>query len=197
MFGWLKKRGHSSAENDLPTEGGHDFLEVFRPGPDPVPPGEYAMWLPSSGEPSFALSATRKHIGRIYRAAEGVATFAFAGILRQLGEVDESTLRVALPDELVTITVLGPDDQVIILSASEEKGVRFHFHQSATPAYRERVLSGFVAHLAFLRRAITLSGSPLDASCDPQAWWQAIEHVLADSERKGEPTTAVGMILLG
>ena len=41
----------------------HDFLDTFRAGPETLPPGEYAMWLPSPDEPMFAPSKTRQNIG--------------------------------------------------------------------------------------------------------------------------------------
>src|SRR5262249_53653694 len=140
----------------------------FRPGPDPIPPGKYAMWLPSPDEPKFAPSATRKNIGRVYKAAAGIESFTLADILRRLGVVEEETRRLALPDELASVCTTGADEQVFVLSASQEKGIRFHFHESATPAYRNKVLRGFVAYLEFRRRAIKLSGVPLDEPEDQQ-----------------------------
>src|SRR4051812_39219796 len=122
MFGWFKKREKPPAEDDdPPDEGGYDFLDSFRPGPEPVPPGTYAMWLPSPGEPRFAPSDARRHIGRAYKAAAGIETFALADILRRLGAVGEDTRRVAVPDELASFPVLGPDEQVFVVSASQEK----------------------------------------------------------------------------
>jgi hypothetical protein len=198
MFGWFKKRARPP-EGDLPTEGGHDFLDSFRPGPDPVPPGSYAMWLPSPSEPRFTPSKTRRLIGLAYRAAAGIETFALADLLRRLGAVGEDSRRVALPDELASFPVCGPDDQVFVVSASQEKGIRFHFHQSATPEYRNRVLSGWVAYLAFRRRAVNLSGAPLDepSGQNPAAWWSAMEGAVTQMEGRGEPVQAVGQMLLG
>jgi len=199
MFGWFKKRAESSGGEDPPEWEAHEFLDSFRPGPDQIPPGKYAMWLPSPDEPKFAPSATRKNIDRVYKAAAGIESFTLADILRRLGVVEEETRRVALPDELASFCILGPDEQVFVLSASQEKGIRFHFHESATPAYRNKVLRGFVAYLEFRRRAVNLSGVPLDEPEDqePSEWWGGMEHVLAEMERKGEPVDAVGMMLLG
>jgi hypothetical protein len=199
MLGWFKKRGKPPEDDDPPYEGGYDFLDSFRPGPDPVPPGTYAMWLPSPSEPLFAPSGARRHIGRAYRAAVGIETFALADILRRLGAVGEDTRRVAVPDDLASFPVLGPDDQVFVVSASQEKGIRFHFHQSATPEYRNKVLAGFVAYLGFRRRSVNLSGAPLDESRDqnPAAWWGGMERVVTEMEGRGEPVQAVGQMLLG
>lgn len=199
MFGWFKRRQKPPADGDLPDEGGYDFLDSFRPGPEPVPPGTYAMWLPSPGEPRFAPSDARRQIGRAYRAAAGIETFALADILRRLGAVGEETRRVTLPAELASFPVLGPGEHVFVVSASQEKGIRFHFHQSATPEYRNKVLAGWVAYLAFRRRAVNLSAAPLDEprDQDPAAWWAAMEGTVAEMERNGEPVQAVGQMLLG
>jgi hypothetical protein len=157
------------------------------------------MWLPSPGEPLFTPSETRKNIGRLYKTAVGIETFTLADLLRRLGMVGEETRRVAVPDALASFPILGPDDQVFVLSVSQEKGLRYHFHQSATPAYRNKVLAGFVAYLEFRRRAVNLSGVPLDEPRDqePTAWWSGMEKVVAEMESKGEPVQAVGKILLG
>ena len=199
MFGWFKKRDKSPEEDDLLDEGGYDFLDSFRPGPDPAPPGTYAMWLPSTGEPQFASSGARRHVGRAYKAVVGIETFALADILRRLGAVGEDTRRVAVPDDLASFPVLGPDDQVFVISASQEKGIRFHFHQSATPEYRNKMLAGFVAYLAFRRRSVNLSGAPLDEPRDqnPAEWWGGMERVVTEMEGQGEPVQAVGQMLLG
>jgi len=199
MFGWFKKRAEP-AGGDVPPEGQpHEFLDSFRPGPDPAPPGEFAMWLPSPGEPRFAPSATRRNIARLYKSADGIETFALADILRRLGVLGGDIRRVAVPDDLASFPVHGPDDQVFVLSASQEKGIRFHFHESATPAYRNKVLAGFVAYLEFRRRAVNLSGVPLDEPRDqqPAAWWGMMDRVVTEMEGKGEPVQAVGKILLG
>src|SRR5689334_16787313 len=102
MLGWFKRRAAPPADPDPAGGPPHEFLDAFRPGPDPVPPGEYAMWLPSPAEPVFIGSATRRHIGRVYQVAAGVETFALADLLRRLGVVGEDTRRVALPDDLAT-----------------------------------------------------------------------------------------------
>jgi hypothetical protein len=88
---------------------------------------------------------------------------------------------------------------VFVLSVSQEKGIRLHFHESATPAYRNAVLAGLVGYAEFRRRAVTLGDSPLDDPVDspPAAWWSAIEHVVADMEgQEGKPVQAVGKILV-
>jgi hypothetical protein len=198
MFGWFKRKAGPPADEPA-GEGGHDFLDAFRPGPDPLPPGRYAMWLPSPGEPRFTASDTRRNVARVYEAAAGVETFALADLLRRLGAVGEDTRRVAVPDDLASFPVLGPDDQVFVLSVSQEKGIRFHFHESATPAYRNTVLAGFVAYLGFRRRVVALTGAALDEPRDPSpaAWWGMMERVVADTEARGEPVEAVGQMLLG
>ncbi|WP_439626073.1 hypothetical protein [Gemmata sp.] len=110
-----------------------------------------------------------------------------------------TTRRVAVPADLASFPVLGPDDRVFVASASQEKGIRFHFHQSATPEYRTRVLAGWVAYLTFRRRAVDLSGAPRDEprDQDPAEWWAAMGAAVTQMEGRGEPVQAVGQMLLG
>lgn len=175
-----------------------DFLDQIRPGPETYPPGDYAMWLPSADERLFGLSETRRELGRVYQALAGIETYAVAQLLQRLGAVGEDARRVALPDELASFSVSGPDDQVFALSVSREKGIRFHFHGSATPAYRTRVLAGFVAYLEALRRVVTLAGALMDEPGEdsPADWWRFMEQVLGQMEDRGEPVQAVGKIVL-
>ncbi len=214
---WLRRREHMGINTRMEqraepaaatspsgprSEGaphGIDLPDLIRPGPEIVPPGDYAMWLPSAGEPLFGTSETRRNIRRLYETVAGVETFAFADLLWRLGLVGEDASRVALPDASVSHSVLGPDDQVLVLSASREKGIRFHFHESATPAYRNQVLSRFVAYGEGLRRAVTLAGLPLDepGASSPAGWWDAMERVVAEMEGRGEPVQAVGKVLIG
>lgn len=176
-----------------------NFLNDFRPGPETVPPGDYAMWSPSPDEPLFAPSETRRNLGRVYQCVEGIETFALASLLRGLQLVGQDVGRVALPDDLASFPVLGPDGQVLAVSVSSEKGIRFHFHQSASGAYRNRVLTGFVAYLEALRRAVALSGVSLDEprESSPAEWWVQMEKVVCHMEETGEPVQAVGKVLIG
>ncbi len=177
----------------------HDFLDTFRNGPDPLPPGKYAMWLPSPAEPKFAQSKTRQNIGRVYTAVAGIETYIVADILRRLGAVSEDSRRVRLPEDLMSFPVLGPEDGVFVLSLSQEKGIRFHFHDSASPVYRNAVLAGLVGYAEFRRRTLKLGESSLDEAAEwpPAAWWSGNERVAAHMEGEGEPVQAVGQILVG
>ena len=197
MFGWLKKAAKPPSD-DLPTEGGHDFLDCLRPGTDPIPAGVYAMWSPAPSEPHFASSAARKYIGQAYVAAAGIETFVLGFLLQRLGVVGEETGRVALPETVARFIVLGRDGRPFIVSASQEKGIRFHFHQSTDAEYRNQVLAGWVAYLAFLQRSVRLSGVAFDKprEQDPALWWATMERAVVAMEDSGEPVEAIGQMLL-
>ena len=102
----------------------------------------------------------------MYAAVAGIETYIVADILRRLGAVSEGSRRVRLPEEPMSFPVLGPEDGVFVLSLSQEKGIRLHFHDSATPVYRNAVLAGLVGYAEFRRRTINLGESPLDESVE-------------------------------
>lgn len=217
---WLRRREASKVREwleqlapfDSPTptarpgsEGADDlgdtlfFPEQLRPGPEVVPPGAYAMWSPTEEEALFGPSETRRLIGRTYEAIAGIESYTLAALSRRIGVVDEGVDRLVMPDDLVSHPAIGPDDKVLVLSASRQKGIRFHFHESAAPEYRERVLSGFVADAEALRQAVDIAGDPIDelSGSSPAAWWEAMEQVLGQMEARGEPVEAVGKVLIG
>lgn len=176
----------------------HDIPNALRPGPDPVPRGEYAMWFPSPEEPLFLPSETRRNIGRAYEAAVGIETLILADLLRPLGAVAEDALRVELPEDLVTFSVLDPTGHVWILSASQEKGIRFHFPKSTLASHRNGVLFSFIRHLESRRRVFAASSTPFDVSGEtkPRDWWRTMERAVAAIEAREGPVQAVGAIVL-
>jgi hypothetical protein len=175
-----------------------DVLSAIQPGPEPVPAGDYAMWLPSDEEPSFAASQTRREIGALYAAARGVETYLLAAVLRRLGAVEGQVLRVGLPAELTTFPVLGPEGRVFILSASAEKGIRLHFHRSTPPPYRHAVLAALARVAVAIRDALERKGGGFDDAAEhpPQSWWALCESATAQIEEGGEPVEAVGQVMI-
>src|SRR5262245_40155267 len=110
------------ADLDIHQEPMHAFIDSLRPGPEPVPAGDYAMWMPSAGEPMFTSSETREHLRRLYETIAGIQTYVFGDLLLHLELIEQDTGRVKIPRDLNTFSILGPEDQVFILSVSEEKG---------------------------------------------------------------------------
>jgi hypothetical protein len=176
-----------------------EFLDGIRVGPESFPPGDYAMWFPSEAERSFIPSETRQNLRHLSSAVLWIETYVFAALMKHLGVVDEQVRRLGLPDQLATFSVVGPEGQVFVLSASQEKGIRFHFEKSASPAYRNQVLSSFIAFAEMLKRAVTLAGAPLDEVGDesPAKWWALCDQMVSQTEATREPVEAVGKVLVG
>lgn len=176
----------------------HPFLEQIRSSKDTLPDGEYAMWFPSQSEPAFSESKTRQNLRRIYKKITGIETYILAVLLRRLEVVDQEVMRVRFPNELATFPVVGPKEQTFVLSASQEKGIRFHFHRQHTSAEdRNQILEGFLALIENMKDAVAHADVKLDETIEesPAQWWAYCERVIALKEREG-PVQAVGKVLM-
>jgi hypothetical protein len=104
--------------------------------------GNYAMLWADETQPNILATKCFKDIHRSFTAMAGVESYVVASIFQKLGLVEAEVQRMKLPQKLMTIPVVGPEDQTFILSVSEEKGVRFHFNSQITTAeYRDAGLS--------------------------------------------------------
>lgn len=176
----------------------HDFSKGFRTRPSLLPPGEYAMWFPSTDEPLFAPSLTRQNIGCVYEALNGITTYVLADILRRYEGNRDPARRFALPDDQLVLTILSPDDQVFALSVSKEKGIRLHFNRSTSALDRNRILAAFKEYCGNLRGNIVEAGFPFDEASEspPIEWWHATEHVAHELEEKFEPLEGIGILTI-
>ena len=160
-----------------------------------LPPDDYAMWWPpttSAGPERVDLSGLATWT-RIYEALDGIHSYVFAAMARQIGLVpdDEPVARAALPDELLVHRFRGPEDRVLLLSASQEKGIRIHFPHSTTPdVYRKRFLDQFATYVEGWKAGALERGFPLDPPVEgdehPLGWWQLMVRVAEDFKAKGE-----------
>lgn len=160
--------------------------------------GLYAMWSPSEHEPSPVGTRTLTLLNEAYALLDSVATCA--SIAREVGWVEATpdTHRVRLPEELNTCYVEDLNGHRFIVSASAEKGIRFHFHVDTALAVREAVLEHWYAHLRQLHQRLAdgqLEADPLEIS-PPSAWWNAMNNVIHGLERQDNEMQSIGSILI-
>ena len=185
---WLKKK-----EVPAPVAFDPSFWSPM----EQAPSGEYAMWWPTEDDPSFARSEVRGHIGRAYRAAEGIESYVLAELLYRLGILDQDTLRITFPDEPIYASFETPEGLPVVFSASREKGMRFHFHTKLTAAkYRNDFWQQFAEFVEMWRGGVEDAGAPfdLDAEVKPREWWTLTDEAVAAVESTGEPVRVVGAI---
>lgn len=192
MFAWLKRLKTEElaprrAVSELPPE-------MFCIGR--VVSGDYEMWAPSPGDAVFSASPTLACIDRIYEAARGAEDVSFAEILHYLGALEHGIKDLVLPEESAVFPVVGKQGQSFLVSASEEKGIRFHFPQTASPECRNEVLNLFASHLEARRREFLENASRrrFPASEGETTWWSMMKQATRELEEKGEPLLRVGKI---
>jgi len=163
-----------------------------------VPQGEYAMWWNTQQDPLFLHSYASPLIGRFYRGLEGYETYLFNVLLRQLEIKTDDDAAVKLPVKPYRIPCVGPEDQLVILSFSREKGVQFHFPvRTCAPYYRDAfwaVLASYADGLRAWAKHNTVR--PIlyaEGHGPPTEWWRSMRESLRMLEKeRGEEFVRTG-----
>jgi hypothetical protein len=165
-----------------------------------IPPGAYAMWWATDDHPSFGESVAAKSIGRVYRALDGIETYVLVDLLRLIDAIETDSTRMAYPEEPLQIFVEGPEQQPLVLTISQEKGIRFHFNMNITPiAYRDEFLRQFAEYAESWKRRIEAAQRPKDQDWEPRAlgWWELAEKVSIEAARRAEAPLQIGVVIIG
>ncbi len=105
---------------------------------------DYAVWWSTNREPIFQKSKSFQDLEQISKTLDGYESYFIGRFFKALeisGFTGESVKRVALPKKERTLTVIGPEEQIIILSFSKKKGIRLHFNRNTTPfGYRTAII---------------------------------------------------------
>lgn len=162
-----------------------------------APKGQYAMWWAEQMGEQFHYSSTYDLFDRIYREINGLEMRAFALILRELGMIEEEYEFTAstFTDSTVEIPVEGPEGVPIIISFSQHRGVRFHFHMDrASAEYRDLFLNLFLTRVRLWRRDADLEQvKRLDSPS--YIWWRELGKRLRLSTSSSEHAiSAVGSV---
>jgi hypothetical protein len=171
---------------------------LFNINEENIPQGEYSIWWPQGKDRLFSRSSAFQSLDRIYNALHGYETYIWAMILKNLEPEDYSeSSRIALPDEY-TVALSAPEDLVLILDASQEKGVRFFFpKENTSPKYRDNFLELFSGEMAKCREAFEGYQYPKDPVPDegyPLAWWNLSKEMVEKYELEGKNLESFGSI---
>jgi hypothetical protein len=174
--------------------------DLLRKQEGDLPGVEYAMWWSTEEDPDFAKSPGVAHIDRTYAALDGIETYVLAAILHSLDLAGKETGRARLPDEEASIPLMGPEDRPLVLSASAEKGLRFHFPTETTPvSYRDRFWKHFADYAAEWRAGVEGRNLPKDPPHEvfgrPAEHWRAMRQFA--ERRPEEGVEKVGLLLPG
>lgn len=162
-----------------------------------APKGQYAMWWALQMGEQFHYSSTYDLFDRIYREINGLEMRAFALVLRELGMIEEEYEFTAstFTDSTVEIPIEGPEGVPIIISFSQHRGVRFHFHMDrASAEYRDLFLNLFLTRVRLWRRDADLEQvKRLDSPS--YIWWRELGKRLRLSTSSSEHAiSAVGSV---
>lgn len=161
-----------------------------------IPEDTYCIWSSEGQEVKFAQSKEYLHIDELAQLSDGIHSYLLAEILRSINEIEQDVGRIELPDEEFSTVLVGPENKVILLSASKKRGVMFHFGEDQTTSrYRTLFLKQFNTYVKGLRDYIAEKEVELDSYSEssPKDWWVNLNKDLKDKESKGEIVQRVGV----
>ncbi len=155
---------------------------------DAKPRGEYAMWWSMPEDTLFHQSPDNPQLERIMALVQDYGTYLFGHLLCEIKMPGfEKLQRVGLPDQEANFVLMAPESQLVVLSVSKEKGIRFQFSQEKTSAnYRhfflQHIAGYFDAYRLFLEEQKAPKDTPSDESC--YDWYKMLQSVVAQKEQK-------------
>ncbi|NME71432.1 hypothetical protein [Flammeovirga aprica] len=162
--------------------------------------GTYAMWWSNDGEEKFGESETLKTLTKLYDVFKGYETYLFGYILRQTRITESTELqRLSLPEESANFVLVAPENKLIMLNISQEKGIRFLFPTNeTTKEYRERFLSGVLVDFLSTRLYLQQHQANEDEEMEPNSydWFNFMAKVTTEREKEGEGVDLVGAMML-
>lgn len=153
---------------------------------------QFAMWLPSDSDPTFTASPIRERWNTIYELTKNSWSYITANMLYSLGVI-EKTFRVNLPEEFMPFAFVTAQDEQVILSLSQEKGIRLHFAETTRLEYRITFLDFFTAYCRAWNNLIEENDGHKDDDIGFGRWWEATVKTSVTMEEQ-EPLTGVGII---
>ncbi len=171
-------------------------FDHFRICSQKTPLNNYAVWWSTSREPQFRISKSFQDLEQISKTLDGYESYFIGRFFKAL-EIPEFTgeevKRVALPKKERTLTVIGPEEQIILLSFSQKKGIRLHFDRYTTPfGYRAAIIE----QLCIAIQAYTIRLQLRDLPRDTTTRSRGIEWYLEMAEKEEEVIGLVDVRIL-
>ena len=149
------------------------------------------MWWSSKGDESFTKSKSLGLIARWYEAIDGHETFILADIGKRFKLCDQKTYRLKLPEHIQLPATL-PDGTFIVISASEDKGIRICFERTPSHEKREEIWLQFAECAERWKATLKKVKAPKDNyTCNKQ--FKFMVESTAIEEKKGEKLQGIGI----
>lgn len=162
-----------------------------------IPKAKYSMWWKNDNQ-SFAASNSIDSIKTSYINSNGYETYIFSAILRALKLADEKNVRIALPDSLAVFGFQSDKDNIVVLSASKEKGIRFHFDKDKTKIeFRDNFLKDYENYTKAWKTIIEKYKSNKDPEKSKgQEWFNQVLKITDEEIKDGKSINDIGLIPL-
>ncbi len=161
-----------------------------------IPEDTYSVWSSAGEDVKFTESEEYNLITEFVEYSDGIHSYLLAEILRSMNEIEGDVGRLELPEEEFSIVLVGPENKTIILSASNKRGIMFHFNeQQVTKRYRVLFLKLFNSYVKDLKSYVVENKIELDvySGSSPKNWWLNMNSELNAKESKGEIIQRVGV----
>jgi len=145
----------------------------------------FAMWHPCSDDPLFSGSEIRSLWTGIYNNTENSRSYIEADILRQLGIVGAELERFFPMSDLLVYPLKSAAGDTVILTLSEEKGIRFHFSEKTSYANRCYFLQLLLSYCQEWETKVTLQKKDKDNDPFPSEWWSSMSEAAILEEKNG------------
>jgi hypothetical protein len=155
---------------------------------------EFAIWLPCDEDPRFTTSPLTDKWTSIYSLTKHLWSFIAADLLKTLNLVDEETFRLGLPDSFQAFAFVTTDGEQVVLSLSQEKGIRFHFAETTPFHYRVQFMDNFIAYCKAWKSLVESNNGEKDEDLGFENWW-LLTRKTSIAVEENEPLTGVGKIV--
>lgn len=152
--------------------------------------GDYGMWWSESSDNVFHTSKSKESLDEIFECVKGYESYMFGYLLSEIKMKGfEEFQRVGLPADEKNFVIKGPEYLDIVISASQEKGIRFQFPKEiASYQYRERFLKQIQSSLQAFQVILMMQQAPKDEETDENGydWYKFMTRVIEKKEKEGE-----------
>ena len=155
---------------------------------------EFAMWQTCDEDSRFAASPLTDKWTSVYSLTKYCWSFITADLLKTLNLADEETFRLGLPESFQAFAFLTTDDEQVVLSLSQEKGIRFHFAETTPFQYKVQFMDSFIAYCKAWKSLIESNNGENDEDLEFENWW-LLTRKTSIAVEENEPLTGVGKIV--
>jgi hypothetical protein len=155
---------------------------------------QYAMWLPSDEDATFATSPITEKWTQVYSITKDYWSYITANLLETLGLIEKGMFRTELPEELQAYAFATKGGEQVILSLSKEKGIRLHFAATTSLDSRLHILNKFILYCKAWKDMIGLTNDTPDTDLGLASWWDLLKKTSEEVEKE-EPLEGVGKIV--